>query len=340
MRRLLILTWMIAAALIPALAPRAQEGKGPAARIIEPIKDFEVVAKGEKLVHTFEIANDGDQALELVEVRPACGCTVAEFDKTIAPGKTGKVKATVDTTSFEGPIAKSVSVFTNDPKNPKLQLVIRAEVRPYIGVFPGYVRYIYVQGEDIAPIPQTLWASDGEDFEIREVTSPNPELHVTFREATPEERQEDQPGRQWRLVPLLAKNAPVGALSGNIEVKTNHPKQKIVNVPISGFVRPRQHVTPQKVELGALEAGVLPLSRTLTFTNFITAGIQIQQVEVGIPTVSAEVVEVGKMDGHRFRVILTVGSEMPKGDFSTTLKLHISDAQNPVVEIPITGTVL
>ena len=36
------------------------------------------------------------------------GCTVADFDKVIKPGKSGKVHANVDTTGFAGPIAKAV----------------------------------------------------------------------------------------------------------------------------------------------------------------------------------------------------------------------------------------
>ena len=36
-------------------------------------------------------------------VRPTCGCTVADFDREIAPGKTGYIKAKLDTRDFSGP---------------------------------------------------------------------------------------------------------------------------------------------------------------------------------------------------------------------------------------------
>src|SRR5437870_3299398 len=92
-----------------ALALAADAGK-PKAVAAEPIKDMGVVPKGEKVTHDFLIKNDGTVPLEITEVRPACGCTVADFDKKIAPGQSGKVHVVVDTETFAGPIAKGVSV--------------------------------------------------------------------------------------------------------------------------------------------------------------------------------------------------------------------------------------
>ena len=103
----------LCAALLVAASVLAA-GK-PKAVVVEPIKDTGTVAKGEKIVQDFLIRNDGDAVLEITSVQPACGCTVAEFDKTVAPGQTGKVHTVLDTATFNGPIAKGVSVFTNDP---------------------------------------------------------------------------------------------------------------------------------------------------------------------------------------------------------------------------------
>ena len=43
-------------------------------------------AKGDKIIHDFVIKNDGDADLQITNVQPACGCTVASFDKVIKPG--------------------------------------------------------------------------------------------------------------------------------------------------------------------------------------------------------------------------------------------------------------
>ncbi len=345
MRRSILLTaifgTLILGLSVPAPHAGAATGEGaPRAVPIEPIKDFEIVAKGEEVHHTFEIKNEGNATLELTDVRPACGCTVAEFDSKIAPGEIGQVRTTLQTLDFYGPISKSVAVFTNDPDNPKIQLVLKANVKPYVGINPGYARFIYVQGEHIEPITQTLWPEDNHALNVLEVRNPYDFLEVEVHKAVEGEIDPRHPEPQWLVTVELDPYSPVGALREYVEVTTDHPKQKIVRIPISGFVRPRQHVTPHELNLGVLDGDSLPLRRELDFTNFITAGIEVKSVETGIAGLTAEVRETGRQDGHRFKVTLTVGPEVPKGALKSVLKLHITDQKNPIVEVPIEGTVL
>ena len=89
-----------AAAPATPAAPASAPGK-PKAVAVEPIKDAGSVAKGEKLSQDFAIRNDGTATLEITDVRAACGCTVASYDKTIAPGKAGAVHVVVDTVTFK-----------------------------------------------------------------------------------------------------------------------------------------------------------------------------------------------------------------------------------------------
>jgi len=187
-------------ALVAAARLAAAAGAAPKVVIPAPVWNAGHVARGERLATDFVIRNEGDAVLELLEVKPACGCTVASFDAKIAPGGEGKVHAELDTTGFLGAIAKGITVLTNDPANPRLQLTIQAEVESRMRATPGYARYIYVQGHGEAPIGQTVWATDFPDLEIREVVSPYPFLTTSFREAAADERSPDTTGRQWRVI--------------------------------------------------------------------------------------------------------------------------------------------
>jgi hypothetical protein len=332
--------------LVATLAGTAQvvadedDGVRPRAVPIDPIKDFGTVAKGETLVHEFGIQNKGSAPLEVTEVRPACGCTVVEFQRTIAPGAIGRIQAAVRTDNYAGPISKSIAVFTNDAENPKLQLTVRAEVKPYIKVIPGFARFNYVKEEPIGVVAQSLWAEEGGDLAIVSVKSPYDHLEVSCREATEDELHPQGRGRQWRLEIALDPESPVGALSDYVEIEVDHPKQKTVRIPISGFVRPRQHVTPPEVDLGQLEGASLPLKRTLSFTNFISDAIELKDVETSIEGLSIAVEASARQPGHRFKLILTVGPGVPKGEFSTTIEIHTTDPLNPIVELPVKGTIL
>ena len=70
-------------------APAKDAEKAPRLTVVEPVKDYGTVPKGEKLMWTFAVKNTGTGDLQIIAARPACGCTVAEFDKVVKPGETG-----------------------------------------------------------------------------------------------------------------------------------------------------------------------------------------------------------------------------------------------------------
>src|SRR5260370_6784397 len=107
-----------AAAPQTAAAAQPADTKSPRLTIVEPVKDYGTIPKGEKLDWSFLVKNTRDSDLQIIAAKPGCGCTVADFDKVIKPGDTGKVTAHVDTTAFAGPIAKTVTLETNDPNTP------------------------------------------------------------------------------------------------------------------------------------------------------------------------------------------------------------------------------
>ncbi len=135
----------VALAIIVALSFSAvviADDAAPVITLVDPVKDFGTVPKGQVLDWTFEIKNTGTADLEIKSANPSCGCTVADFDRLIKPGQIGKVVAHVDTTNFSGPIAKSVTIQSNDPMTPTAQVTIHASVKPYVEAYPaGFLRY-------------------------------------------------------------------------------------------------------------------------------------------------------------------------------------------------------
>lgn len=323
-------------ALLVAATLYAQ-GK-PKAVVSEPIKEAGTIAKGEKIVHDFVIKNEGDAVLEITNVQAACGCTVAEFDKTIAPGQTGKVHTIVDTATFNGAIAKGVTVFTNDPDLPQTDLTIRAKVEPYIMVKPGYARFITVQGENKeGTVGQTLFTPDGSPLEIVKVDSPYTFLKTSFREAKAEERVPDVPGKQWRVEMTLANDAKVGALTEYVTVHTNHPKQKVVTIPVSGFIRPIVAVTPPVADFGTVEL-TAPLPKSLNVRNFATEPIEITGIEGAPAGIEAKLEPLE--EGRQYQVKLTLKPEIGKGPFNGKLTLRTNSPKMPQIQVELKGTVL
>ncbi|MEA2561888.1 MAG: hypothetical protein QOH06_3392 [Acidobacteriota bacterium] len=311
----------------------------PKAVAVEPIKDVGFVAKGDMASNEFVIRNDGDAPLELREVRAACGCTVADFDKLIAPGKTGKVRVTVDTKSFNGPTAKGVTVYTNDPAAPTIELTVRADVGQFIKMKPGYARFITVQGEaKEGKIVQTLWTPDKTPLEIVKVESPYPFLKVRYWEAKPEERlAENADQQQWKVEILLNNDAPIGALSEPVKIHTNHPKQKLVQVPVSGFVRPVMAVTPPIVDMGQV-SGANPVRFSLNVRNFATEPIKVTSIAGDLQGINAKIEPV--TEGREYTVQVTFQPEARKGPVNGKLTLTTDSKKVPWIEVQLKGNVI
>lgn len=107
----------------------AQLAKAPVANFEPKTHDFGEMKQGDKRTHTFTLKNDGKSELIIRRVRSSCGCTaVAPAKKIIAPGETAPVKVTFDSRGKRGRQSKSITVITNDPKNPTTTLRISSNV--------------------------------------------------------------------------------------------------------------------------------------------------------------------------------------------------------------------
>lgn len=82
--------------------------------------DVGEIPQGTPKTIEYEFKNNTDKAVLITNVKPACGCTAADYTKdAIAPGKTGYVKATYNAAAA-GAFTKSVTVTTNAEETPKV----------------------------------------------------------------------------------------------------------------------------------------------------------------------------------------------------------------------------
>lgn len=82
--------------------------------------DVGTISQGTPKIINFEFKNTGDKAIIITNVKPACGCTAADYSKEpIAPGKSGYVKAIYNAVAT-GTFSKTVTVTTNIDDSPKI----------------------------------------------------------------------------------------------------------------------------------------------------------------------------------------------------------------------------
>jgi hypothetical protein len=321
----------------PVQAP-VQPGAVYPVTVAEPVHDFGTLVKGDNVTHTFVLENAGEEPVKVVFVKPSCGCTIAEFDAVIPPGGEGKVTAALDTLTLTGKASSALEVFAEGSETAVATLELRAEVIPLLLAHPGYARWIYVQQEVEGTISNTVYSQDGGEFQILEVEAPMPAIEVSFRPATPEERREKVLGSQWQIDASLDSAAPVGPITGYLTVHTDHPRQKVMQIPLSGFVRPTLFVEPPRGDFGTLKIRA-PRRATYQVRNFATEPIALTGAATDVPGISVKVepVEVGR----RYTVVLELDpAAMAEGPFAGELRLTTDSAKVPTVTVDLSGTLV
>jgi hypothetical protein len=80
----------------------------------QEMHDFGDIPKGIPATYEFTFTNNTKETILITSVKPACGCTAANYTKTpIKPGEKGMVAATFNAASA-APFQKSVTVMTNE----------------------------------------------------------------------------------------------------------------------------------------------------------------------------------------------------------------------------------
>ena len=322
-------------------APAASD-KAPRLTVVDPVKDFGIVAKGDKLTWAFQVKNTGNADLEIIAARPACGCTVAEFDKIVKPGQTGKVVANVDTTAFSGPISKPVTLETNDPTTPTAQITIHAVVKPYVDAHPaGFVRYQLLQG-DAETQTITLYSEESEPFEIVKVEAPQEWIKVDFKKADTAVENIGKTGQaQYKVnVTVGGPDAKIGPLSEKIRIVTNSKHQPDYWVSVTGVIRPTYRVEPSGVNFGEVAPADSAATRSVVIKSLDLKKPEtfvVTKAESSLPGVKTEIKPTANKG--EFEVTLQVAKDAKAGDLDGLVKIYTSDKINPVVTVPVRGTV-
>jgi hypothetical protein len=316
------------------IAQTATDG-GPKLVVPGKIIDSGTVAQGVVVDAVFDLINEGDAMLTVKAVRPTCGCTVADFDREIAPGATGKIKAKLDTKDFSGPISKSILVMTDDPQDPTVTLVIKADVRPFVEILPRpLVRFNAVQHEPMNQTFIVVGADPEGTIKVDRVDSSVPFINASIRQLSADEIVPGKSDTQFEVSLSLSESAPVGPVNAVLTVHTDQKEAPRVPVKVYGVIRSLIHVTPTQVQFGSVEAATRP-GRNLIVVNNRSDGtkIDIVSAEVDDPAFVAQVTPIE--EGRRYQVTVVVKPDADPGSRDSNLVLKTTDQDFPTLKVPV-----
>jgi uncharacterized cupredoxin-like copper-binding protein len=102
----------------------------PVLEFSETQHDFGKIEEGKVVEHTFKFKNTGKATLNISDIKTSCGCTAALVSsEKIDPGEEGTLLVELDSKNRKGKMSRTITIKSNDPKNPTKVLTVYADIQ-------------------------------------------------------------------------------------------------------------------------------------------------------------------------------------------------------------------
>lgn len=329
-----------------AVVAKAQATPGGSPKLVVEKTEFNAgeVRDGDPVKHSFIFRNEGNADLEIKNVVLTCGCETVDYDKVVAPGKSGHITLLVKTTGLNGALSKLIVVTTNDPQKPSVDLVIHLTVvndakRPAGQVIGPFV---------VSPsnqVNRTVPIGTAADFAITVYATGNPPSHVTKavsgggKFTVSLEPAAD--GSRYVVRAISGNNLPVGRHQESIKLATDSKETPEIEVQLDAFVTLPLRVSPKSVAFDRVtssEEGQPP--RASKFVWIMQSGgpaLEIKGIQSSLPFLTAERNENGTEGTVVMRILFT--GIPPKGSHTGKIVVLTNLPSQPQVEIEVTVNV-
>jgi len=254
--------------LTPELQPAATSPEAPSIQIEKAEYDFGVIGPETYNKCQYKFSNTGKGVLKIDHIQSTCGCTVPELTKKeYAPGENGVIDVTFHSPSYSGPTSKHLYIVSNDPVNPRAELLIKATVEVKVVVDPNRIE-LYLN-KDNAGIPQIkVKCLDNVPFAITSFTSNGQAISAEFD------------SRKKATEHVLSPKVDISKLqeltTGVIQIGVDHPQAK--QVLISYTALPAFELRPPRIVLQNAEPGVA-ITREVWIVNNYGQPFEIESIE-------------------------------------------------------------
>lgn len=198
--------------------------------------DFGQVGPGTHHKAEYHFTNTGKEMLKIDHVQSTCGCTVPQLDKKdYAQGESGVVKVNFQAPAVKGQVVKHLYIISNDPRNPRAELEIKADVVVKVEVSPEAVDLRFDQPN--AGMPDlTVRSLDDQEFSIKSISVANSVMKIPF--------DPSQKAASFVLKPQIDTKLLETYSTGSIQITTDHPQSgtllvRYTALPVVEVNRPR-----------------------------------------------------------------------------------------------------
>ena len=213
------------------------EPTGPVGHITwaegENLHEFGEVVQGDSRSHTFQIRNEGEGDLVIHQIRPSCGCTVAQtsivgadgtltpyaMGTPVAPGTTLALASTLNTAGKRGAVQSAINIYSNDARN-LVSLQLKAQVTPVLAIEPNHLNFQQLSSNDEVQGVMTITSGVVDAFSL-EIIDPERIPEALDIQLVPIEPTAEGKVGTWEVRVNLGPGTPEGAFSHGLRLASD-----------------------------------------------------------------------------------------------------------------------
>ncbi len=317
-------------ALIPALIALAAQAQAPVITFDRSHHDFGRITPERKVSTRFKVTNTGNANLQITAVNPSCGCTSTVVGAWfLKPGESSEVEATFDPAGQKGLVRKSLTVVSNDAKNPSALLTFEAEVVQDVMASQNAV--YFNQASRGGTQVTTLRYSSGTGLEVRLLEAKAP--GAPWLKLTPKADGKDA----ILEVALDGKEIPAKVRFGreNVTLRTNVPSTPTLTLSVAWELKP-SIVAPDRVGLEAFKAGqegrVKLTLKQAEGRAFRITGAQASSAHLRVEGLSSQA-------KAQHDLVVVMGKDAKPGRYAEKVTLTTDDPEQGEVVVRVTALV-
>lgn len=292
--------------------------------------------QGEVVDLPVEVENHGT-GIATMDAQGDCGCIVPESAPEVKPNAKGIISLRLETSEYSLPIERKVTVFTNDPEHAVTEIPVKMNILPRYR-FIGPAGSMIMADETPKDVDLYLVFPDGQDMTVGKFNVQGVQgATVTSAPwkgslADAERKEPARPRHGYRLRLHIPGHLPNGRLTGGISTMTNS-----VNFPAlyyNFYVQRGILSAPRDLFLG--EVGKTPKSASVMLLRPGKPFV-VRNVKSSVPFLVAKAESTAKPGEIKISVDYTGAA--PVGEISEVLTVETDDPKQPVIKIPVSGSV-
>jgi len=204
---------------------RQPQSGTPHLTVLQPVYDFGTARQGSIVEHSFMLTNKGDAPLTIDKIRASCGCTATQMtSKIIQPNTSIPLRTRLNLTLQKGKQNKTITVYSNDPKNPVVTLKLQGESVTMVSLEPPRAD-LGVSYE--ASASRTVIVTAHEEISFNVLNTRTSAKNITV------EVKEIEPGKKYEAKIQVMAPEKRGPVRGWVHLLTDHKGEYgVIGIPV------------------------------------------------------------------------------------------------------------